>query len=145
STFSQIFAFPSHKKDRLLSFPQGRRNGAGARGVPPRPRKTCLGEGAAERLGGWTLAAAARNGAAPAVVKGGRVLNVFTGVGYPAAIVLLGGRMAGVVPPGEGGGVEGEVLAATDWVIVPGYVEPHAQLGLLAEPVRTLEQMAATG
>jgi len=91
------------------------------------------------------LAAAARNGAAPAVVKGGRVLNVFTGEVYPADIVIQGGRIAAVVPPGEGGGVEGEVLDATDRVIVPGYVEPHAHLGLLAEPVRTLEQMAATG
>lgn len=38
-----------------------------------------------------------------------------------------------------------EIIDATDRVVVPGYVEPHAHTGLMAEPVATLEQVARTG
>lgn len=104
------------------------------------------------------------------VVAGGRVLNIFTGELGRSDIVIEEGRIAAVVPAGgaqvpgrsgpgvavsperaPSGGVVGEqpdetvVMDAVDYVVVPGYVEPHAHLGLLAEPVQTLEQMAATG
>mgnify|MGYP001229617220 CR=1 FL=1 len=100
------------------------------------------------------------------VVAGGRVLNVFTGEVAPADVVIVDGRIEAVTPPGEADAVfasagaaaasrpagadgrrapEVQVIDASDRVLVPGYVEPHAHLGLLAEPVQTLEQMAATG
>lgn len=90
------------------------------------------------------------------VVRGGRVLNVFTGELLPADVYIEGERIAGVVETGNGAavgpgtflaadGADGTVIDATDRVVVPGYVEPHAHIGLLAEPACTLEQMAVTG
>ncbi len=81
------------------------------------------------------------------VIAGGRVLNVYTGELFPADIVVEDGRIEAVVPPGEAGEAAdgGAVVDASGRVVAPGYVEPHTHLGLLAEPVQTLEQMAATG
>lgn len=92
------------------------------------------------------------------LIAGGQVLNVYTGELVPADIVIEGGRIARVVAPGEvwdktsptasPGAAEAHpavVIDASDRVIVPGYVEPHGHLGLMAEPVQTLEQMAVTG
>ncbi|HEY8416952.1 MAG TPA: adenine deaminase C-terminal domain-containing protein [Limnochordales bacterium] len=78
------------------------------------------------------------------VVRGGRVLNVFTGELLPLDVVIEGGRIAALAPPQEVGTADA-VIDAQDRVVVPGYVEPHAHLGLVAEPVVTLEQWAARG
>lgn len=82
------------------------------------------------------------------VVIGGRVLNIFTGEVAPADIAIEDGRIAAIVPPGElRDAADGDtvVVDASDYIVAPGYVEPHTHLGLLAEPVRTLERLAATG
>lgn len=79
------------------------------------------------------------------VVKAGRVLNVFTGELHEADVVVQKGRIAAVVTPGEADDADALIIDASDRVIVPGYVEPHAHLALLAEPVQTLAQMAAAG
>ncbi len=81
----------------------------------------------------------------PTVVAGGRVLNVFTGELDDVDVVIERGRIAAIVPRGQVDGTGWDVIDATDRVIVPGYVEPHAHLALLAEPVQTLSLMAATG
>lgn len=78
-------------------------------------------------------------------VTGGRVLNVFTGELYHADVVIRNGRIAALVPPEGAAEAGGTVIDASDRVVVPGYVEPHAHVGLLAEPVQTLERFAATG
>jgi len=78
------------------------------------------------------------------VVRGGHVLNVFTGELLPQDIMIEAGRIAALAPPQEAGEAA-TVIDAHDRVVVPGYVEPHAHLGLVAEPVSTLEQWAAHG
>lgn len=94
------------------------------------------------------------------IVKGGRVLNVFTGELLDEDIVIEDGRIVAVVPredesPDQAeraaagaapdAAPEVEVIDVSGRIVVPGYVEPHAHLGLMAEPIRTLEQMAITG
>lgn len=101
------------------------------------------------------------------IVQGGRVLNVYTGELLEEDIFIEQGRIVATVPAGRrgNGGARGargaestqsavwanvdvdaaEVVDVSGQIVVPGYVEPHAHLGLMAEPVATLEQMALTG
>ncbi|HLT58533.1 MAG TPA: adenine deaminase C-terminal domain-containing protein [Limnochordales bacterium] len=80
------------------------------------------------------------------LIRGGRVLNVFTGELQPLDVVVEAGRIAALLPPGEASGASAaEVVDADGGVLVPGYVEPHAHLGQVAEPVATVEQWAARG
>ncbi|MFO7311844.1 MAG: adenine deaminase C-terminal domain-containing protein [Bacillota bacterium] len=78
------------------------------------------------------------------VIRGARVLNVFTGELLPLDVVIEGGRITGLLPAGEAVAADA-VVDAQGGVLVPGYVEPHAHLSLVAEPVTTLEQLAARG
>src|SRR5690606_40115645 len=62
----------------------------------------------------------------------------------PLDVVIEGGRITGLLPAGEAVAADA-VVDAHGGVLVPGYVEPHAHLSLVAEPVTTLEQLAARG
>lgn len=90
------------------------------------------------------------------VLKGGRVFNVYTGELLEQDIFIAQGRIVALLPAGEGNSdafsqvtqafaQDAQVVDVSGRVVVPGYVEPHAHIGLLAEPVTTLEQMARTG
>lgn len=78
------------------------------------------------------------------VIQGGRVLNVFTGELLALDVVLEDGRISALTPPGESPEA-GRVVDAAGGVLVPGYVEPHAHLGLVAGPLATLQQWAVRG
>lgn len=78
------------------------------------------------------------------IIRNGRVFNVFTGELLPLDVVIEGGRIADLVAPGEAVAAE-TVLDAQGGVLMPGYVEPHCHLNLVADPVTTLEQLAARG
>jgi len=72
------------------------------------------------------LTAVAR-GAAPAdlYVRGGTLLNVYTGELYPANVAVRGERIAYVGTRDDMVGARTSVLDAAGRVLVPGYVDPH--------------------
>jgi adenine deaminase len=66
-------------------------------------------------------------GAAPAdlYLRGGTLLNVYTGELYPAGVATRNERIAYVGPRDDMVGPRTTVLEAAGRVIVPGYIDPH--------------------
>jgi adenine deaminase len=64
--------------------------------------------------------------AADAVLRNGRVVNVFTGEVYPADVALYHGRIAGIGRPGAYGGAREVDLQGQ--FLVPGLVEAHTHI-----------------
>jgi len=81
------------------------------------------------------LTAVAR-GAAPAdlYVRGGTLLNVYTGELHPANVAVAGERIAYVGAREDMLGPRTEVLDAAGRILVPGYVDPHVHVGHLVSP-----------
>jgi len=81
------------------------------------------------------LTAVAR-GAAPAdlYVRGGTLLNVYTGELHPANVAVAGERIAYVGAREDMLGARTEVLDAAGRVLVPGYIDPHVHVGHLVSP-----------
>lgn len=80
---------------------------------------------------------------ATAWIRGGRVLNVYTGKVEPANVALSGDRIAYVgerEPPADGGT---EIVDAGGYTLVPGYIEPHSHPSHIYNPV-TLSEFALT-
>ena len=75
-------------------------------------------------------------GAAPAdlYVRGGTLLNVYTGELYPANVAIRGRRIAYVGLRDEMVGPRTDVLDATGRVLVPGYIDPHVHPTTLTTP-----------
>ena len=72
------------------------------------------------------LTAVAR-GEAPAdlYVRGGTLLNVYTGEIYPANVAIAGERIAYVGARDEMVGPRTATLNAAGRILVPGYIDPH--------------------
>src|SRR4030095_12871780 len=81
------------------------------------------------------LTAIAR-GEAPAdlYVRGGTLLNVYTGEIYPANVALAGRRIAYVGARDDALGPRTEVLDATGRILVPGYIDPHVHPAHMVTP-----------
>ncbi len=81
------------------------------------------------------LVAVAR-GAAPAdlYVRGGTLLNVYTGELGPANVAIRGERIAYVGAREERLGPRTRVLDATGKVLVPGYLDPHVHAAQVTTP-----------
>jgi adenine deaminase len=81
------------------------------------------------------LTAVAR-GAAPAdlYVRGGTLLNVYTGELHPANVAVAGARIAYVGPRDDMIGARTRVLDAAGRVLVPGYIDPHVHPGHVVTP-----------
>src|SRR5712691_669049 len=81
------------------------------------------------------LTAVAR-GAAPAdlYLRGGTLLNVYTGELYPANVAIRGERIAYVGLREEAIGARTRVLEVSGRVLVPGYIDPHVHVGNLVTP-----------
>jgi adenine deaminase len=81
------------------------------------------------------LAAVAR-GARPAdgYLRGGTLLNVYTGELYPANVALAGERIAYVGLRDDMVGPRTRVLDATGRVLVPGYIDPHSHPSNIVTP-----------
>ncbi len=81
------------------------------------------------------LTAVAR-GAAPAdgYVRGGTLLNVYTGELHPANVATLGERIAYVGPRDDMVGARTTVIDATGHVLVPGYIDPHVHPAHIITP-----------
>ncbi|OGK76071.1 MAG: hypothetical protein A2X50_16320 [Candidatus Rokubacteria bacterium GWF2_70_14] len=81
------------------------------------------------------LVAVARGDAvADCVVRGGLLLNVYTGECYPASVAIKGERIAYVGARDDMVGPRTEVIDATGRTLVPGYIEPHAHPWNLGTP-----------
>ncbi len=81
------------------------------------------------------LIAVAR-GDAPAdlYVRGGTLLNVYTGEIHPANVAIAGERIAYVGPRDTMLGPRTEVLDVRGKMLVPGYIDPHVHPGNLVTP-----------
>src|SRR2546425_11428078 len=75
-------------------------------------------------------------GALPAdlVIRGGTLLNVYTGELYPATVAVTGERIAYVGGREDMVGPRTTVLDATDKVLVPGYIDPHVHPAHVTTP-----------
>lgn len=63
------------------------------------------------------------------VVRGGRVLNVFTEEIQEADVLVRHGRVAAVVPPGRDHAGAGSVVEADGRYVVPGLIDAHFHIG----------------
>ncbi|WP_124726514.1 adenine deaminase C-terminal domain-containing protein [Staphylospora marina] len=82
------------------------------------------------------------------ILRGGRVLNVFTGRLERKDVALAGKRIAWVGDLSAGGLMtDGDVpvLDVENRVLVPGYIEPHAHPFQLYNPVSLAEKAASLG
>jgi adenine deaminase len=81
------------------------------------------------------LTAVARGEAkADLYVRGGTLLNVYTGELYPANVAIRGERIAYVGLREEMVGPRTRVLDVAGRVLVPGYIDPHVHVGNLVTP-----------
>ncbi|HZF05511.1 MAG TPA: amidohydrolase family protein, partial [Patescibacteria group bacterium] len=92
------------------------------------------------------LTAVAR-GAAPAdlYVRGGTLLNVYTGELYPANVAVHGERIAYVGARDDMVGARTTVLDAGGRVLVPGYVDPHVHPAHVITPSALARHVLALG
>jgi len=92
------------------------------------------------------LTAVAR-GAAPAdlYVRGGTLLNVYTGELYPANVAVRGERIAYVGARDDMVGAGTRVLDVAGRVLVPGYVDPHVHPAHVITPSALARHVVALG
>jgi adenine deaminase len=92
------------------------------------------------------LAAVAR-GASPAdrYVRGGRLLNVYTGEIYPANVAVAGERIAYVGLRDDMIGPRTQIVEARERILVPGYIEPHAHPWNLVSPAALARHVLPLG
>jgi adenine deaminase len=93
-----------------------------------------------------TLTRVAR-GAAPAdrYLRGGTLLNVYTGEIYPANVAIAGERIAYVGRRDEMVGAGTDVIDVTGRILVPGYIEPHAHPAHLVTPAALARHVLPLG
>ncbi|MDQ3841759.1 MAG: amidohydrolase family protein, partial [Actinomycetota bacterium] len=78
-------------------------------------------------------------------VRGGMVVNVYSGELVPANVAVLGDRIAYVGPLEEAVGPETEVIDAEDLYITPGWIEPHSHTYLYYNPESLAEAILPSG
>jgi adenine deaminase len=92
------------------------------------------------------LTAVAR-GAAPAdrYLRGGVLLNIYTGEIYPANVAVAGERIAYVGLRDDMVGSGTDVIDVTGRMLVPGYIEPHAHPTHLVSPAALARHVLPLG
>jgi adenine deaminase len=83
--------------------------------------------------------------AAEQYLKGGQVLNVYTGELLKENIAVYGDRIAYVGPSEKMIGKKTRILEARGKILVPGYMDPHAHTDLYYNPAAFSEQVVQTG
>jgi adenine deaminase len=78
-------------------------------------------------------------------VRGGTVVNVYSGELLPANVAVLGERIAYVGPSEEAVGPETEVIDAQDLYVAPGWIEPHSHTYLYYNPESLAEAILPGG
>jgi adenine deaminase len=86
-------------------------------------------------------------GEAPAdlYLRGGTLLNVYTGELYPANVAVLGERIAYVGAREEMVGARTRVLEVGGRVLVPGYIDPHVHPAHLVSPTALASHLLCLG
>ena len=90
---------------------------------------------------------AVARGAAPAdlYVRGGTLLNVYTGELYPANVAISGERIAYVGVRADMVGPRTTVVDAAGQVLVPGYIDPHVHPAHVITPSALARHVVALG
>ena len=83
--------------------------------------------------------------AADQYIKGGQVLNVYTGELLKENIAVYDDRIAYVGPSEKMIGKKTRVWEAQGKILVPGYMDPHAHTDLFYNPAAFSEQVVQTG
>jgi len=92
------------------------------------------------------LSAVARADAtADRYIRGGLLLNVYTGEIYPANVAIAGERIAYVGLREDMVGPRTDIVEATGRTLVPGYIEPHAHPWTLATPAALARHVLPLG
>lgn len=78
-------------------------------------------------------------------VRGGTVVNVYSGELVEANVAVLGGRIAYVGPSEDAVGPETEVLDARGLYVSPGWIEPHTHAYLYYNPASLAEAILPGG
>jgi len=92
------------------------------------------------------LTAVARGAAkADRYVRGGLLLNVYTGEIHPAQVAISGERIAYVGARDDMVGPRTEIIDAAGRTLVPGYIEPHAHPWNLASPAALARHVLPLG
>jgi adenine deaminase len=78
-------------------------------------------------------------------VRGGTVVNVYSGELVPANVAVLGERVAYVGPSEEAVGPETEVVDARSLYVAPGWIEPHSHTYLYYNPESLAEAVLPGG
>lgn len=78
-------------------------------------------------------------------IRGGTVVNVYSGELLPANVAILGTRIAYVGPSEEAVGPETEVLDARGLYVSPGWIEPHSHSYLYYNPASLAEAVLPGG
>ena len=92
------------------------------------------------------LSAVARADAtADRYIRGGLLLNVYTGEIYPANVAIAGERIAYVGLREDMVGPRTDIVEATGRTLVPGYIEPHAHPWTLTTPAALARQVLPLG
>ena len=92
------------------------------------------------------LTAVARGAAkADRYVRGGLLLNVYTGEIHPANVAISGERIAYVGVRDDMVGPRTEIIDAAGRTLVPGYIEPHAHPWNLATPAALARHVLPLG
>src|SRR5213079_2798090 len=86
-------------------------------------------------------------GARPAdlVIRGGTLLNVYTGELYPANVAVAGERIAYVGARDDMVGPRTTTLAADGRILVPGYIDPHVHPAHVVTPSALAHHLLALG
>ena len=78
-------------------------------------------------------------------VRGGTVVNVYSGELIPTNVAVLGERVAYVGPSEEAVGPETEVLDARGLYVSPGWIEPHTHAYVFYNPASLAEAILPGG
>ncbi|MCA1728137.1 MAG: amidohydrolase family protein [Actinobacteria bacterium] len=78
-------------------------------------------------------------------VRGGTMVNVYSGELVPANVALVGDRIAYVGPSEDAVGPETEVIDAQDLYVAPGWIEPHSHAYLYYNPESLAEAVLPGG
>ncbi len=78
-------------------------------------------------------------------IKGGRILNVYTGELLKENIAVYDDRIAYVGPSEKMIGKMTRVWEARGKILVPGYMDPHAHTDLFYNPAAFSDQVVQTG
>src|ERR687893_1858233 len=78
-------------------------------------------------------------------VRGGTIVNVYSGELIPAKVAVLGERIAYVGPSEKAVGPETEVIDAQDLYVARGWIEPHSHTYLYYNPESLAEAILPGG